>query len=237
MRIVLVGLMCGMLSAQEPPQVPLLSANADPVVIFATVCAGCHGEHGEGKHETMAPSIAGLPRWFGTIQLGKFREGVRGKHHQDLTGTQMQAIAAALTPELAGKMAAHIEGMEPFPTQAPPDADAARGAVLFEEICAQCHRFNGQGEQAFRSAPLTTLSGWYIAESLRKFREGLRGYEHGDLEGPKMREIAGRLGDKEIQDLVGHIATLAERYPRGENVRAARDRRVTPTAVPSGSND
>jgi cytochrome c oxidase subunit II len=208
-----------------------LVAADEPAAVFAAVCSGCHGLQGEGKVETSAPSIAGLPRWFGVIQLGKFRDGVRGTHHQDLPGAQMQAIAAALTPEFIPRMAAHLESMKPLPTQAPPDGNASRGGELFEEICAKCHRFNGQGEQAFRSAPLTTLSGYYIANSLRKFRDGVRGYHDGDEEGPKMREVAKLFGDQQIDDLVAYIAVLAEKYPPGASVRAERDRRITPTAV------
>jgi cytochrome c553 len=231
MRFLVLLLISGTAAAGDPVApvtIPQLPANVEPPVLFAAVCAGCHGAKGEGKVETMAPSIAGLPRWFGEIQLTKFHEGMRGKHHQDLNGAQMQAIASALTPELVIKMAAHIESLKPFPTQAPPDADPVRGGQLFEDICAKCHRFNAQGEQVFRSAPLTTLSGWYIAASLKKFRDGVRGYHDGDAEGPKMREVAKMFGDKEINDLVGYIATLAERYPPGESVRAARDRNVTP---------
>ena len=207
-------------------------AAQEPATIFATVCATCHGENADGKQETMAPALAGLPRWYGVIQLNKFREGLRGKHHADLTGAQMQAIAASLTSDLVTGLAAYLEGLKPVPIQAPQEANPVRGGELFEEICAKCHRFNGQGEQVFRSAPLTTLSSWYIAESLRKFREGVRGYHHGDLEGPKMQEVAKQFGDQEIRDLIGYIALLAERYPPGQSGRAARDRRVTPTSVP-----
>jgi len=205
-----------------------------PGEIFAAVCAGCHGDRGQGKPEVLAPSIAGMPAWYTELQLRKFREGIRGKPHRDLSGQQMRAIAGALVPELAKPMAAHIAALPPIPTLPLEGApgDAVRGGAMFQEVCAKCHRYNGQGEQVFRSAPLTSLPGWYLAESLRKFREGLRGYEHGDLDGPKMREIASLLGDAEIRDLVAHVATLAERYPPGQDVRAARERSVTPIPLP-----
>jgi cytochrome c553 len=175
-----------------------------------------------------------MPSWYTELQLRKFREGVRGKPHQDLPGQQMRAIAAALAPDLAAPMAAHIAALKPHPTRPLDGAagNADRGGAMFQEVCAKCHRYNGQGEQVFRSAPLTTLPGWYLAESLRKFRAGLRGYEHGDLDGPKMQEIASILGDPEIRDLVAYVATLAERYPPGENPRAARERSVTPIPLP-----
>jgi cytochrome c553 len=191
-------------------------AGQEPGAVFVAVCAKCHGDRAEGNPQIMAPSLAGLPGWYGGLQLEKFRRGVRGKHHADLSGAQMQAIASSLTPELVPALAAYLADLKPVPPSAPSRADPVRGAGLYTEICARCHRFNGQGERAFHSAPLTVLSGWYLAGSLRKFREGVRGYHDGDPEGPKMREIANRLGDREIDDLVGYIAALAERYPPGE---------------------
>ncbi len=220
----------GILGAGEPVVPQPVTGGA--TVVFQTVCAGCHGERGEGKRELLAPSIAGMPRWYTALQLEKFREGVRGKPHLDLGGTQMRAIALAVTPALVPDLAAHIEGLKPFPTEGPAGADAVRGGEMFNEICSKCHRYNGQGEIVFRSAPLTTLPGWYLVESLRKFRDGLRGYEHGDLDGPKMREIASILGDREIDDLVAYIATLSKRYPPGEPARAARERRISPVPPP-----
>lgn len=207
LSVLLVLCLAGPLAGQEPESV------------FTAVCAKCHGASAEGNAQIMAPSLAGLPHWYGSLQLNKFRDGVRGKHHADLTGAQMQAIAATLTPELVTAIASHLETLQPVPILTPPGADPRRGGELYDEICAKCHRFNGQGERAFRSAPLTTLSGWYLAASLRKFREGVRGSHGADLEGPKMREIAVRLGDREINDLVAYIALVAERYPPGESGR------------------
>lgn len=195
----------------------------DARTVFQTVCAACHGPNGEGKREVMAPSIAGVPTWYSTLQLEKFRAGERGKPHQDVAGTQMRAIALALTPELVPKMAEYIASLDPIPTSIPEAVDFEYGESIYMGTCAQCHRYNGQGERVFRSAPLTHLPAWYIEESLRKFREGLRGYQHSDLDGPKMREIAQYLGDKEIEQLIAYISHLAEKYPPGETRRGPRE--------------
>lgn len=185
--------------------------------MFETVCAVCHGPKGEGKQELLAPSIAGMPSWYSELQLHKFREGHRGKHHQDVSGAQMRAIALALTPELVPQVAEHIASLPPIPTAKPEGkVDFARGEEIFSTVCAACHRFNGQGEKVFRSAQLTTLQPWYLRESLRKFREGIRGYQHGDLDGPKMRETAKFLGEGDVDHLIAYIAHLAEKYPPGK---------------------
>lgn len=209
-------------SAQEAssPALPSIDASMSGRQIFDAVCAACHGPEGEGKKELLTPSIAGQPDWFIALQLEKFRIGHRGAGDKsDATGQLMLAVAQALPKEKIPGVAEHVASLDPVPTTTEMKGDALRGEELFMETCAACHRYNGQGEKVFRSAPLTALPDWYIAASIRKFQEGVRGYQHGDLDGPKMREIAERIGEDQIADLIVHIANLAEKYPPGETTR------------------
>ncbi len=210
--------------AADPPVDPsaiTIDATQDGATLFASVCANCHGALGEGKRELLAPSIAGQPEWFVTLQLEKFQKGHRGAGGEsDTSGGMMRAIALALNEETITKIAAHIGKLEPIPTTTTMEGDLELGQELFMETCAACHRYNGQGEKAFRSAPLTRLPDWYIEASLRRFQKGDRGYaEHGDMDGPKMREIAQRLGEEQIPHIIAYIAYIAEKYPPGEERR------------------
>ncbi len=194
--------------------------NQSGAAIFAAVCANCHGADGEGNREKMAPSIAGQPDWFVAHQLTKFQEGHRGAGElADPNGAMMRAIALAINEETIPTIAEAVQAMAAIPTTTTLQGDPEMGQEVFMSICAECHRFNGQGEKAFHSAPLTALPGWYIQESLRKFRTGERGYSHGDMEGPKMQRISSYLGEESIADIIAHIAVLAERYPPGERRR------------------
>ncbi len=205
------------------PPVPQIDPSVDAATLFTTVCATCHGAEGEGRKDLLAPSIAGQPDWFLQLQLEKFRKGHRGDPDvSDASGELMRAIALALTPEAIAKLAVHISDLDPVPTTTDLKGDLAEGERLFMETCAACHRYNGHGEKVFRSAPLTSLPDWYIVTSLRKFQEGARGYQHGDLDGPKMREIAESIGEKQIPHLVNYIAHLAEKYPPGVKRRGPR---------------
>lgn len=208
-------------STETPLPKPEPGMNAEQV--FATVCATCHGAEGEGKKEVLAPSIAGQPDWFVALQLEKFRVGHRGAGEEtDPSGELMRAIALALTAQTIPDLATYVSELDPVPTTTEMKGDATRGEAIFMETCAACHRYSAQGEKVFRSAPLTSLPDWYIAASIRKFQDGVRGYQHGDLEGPKMREIAERIGEEQIADLIVHIAALAEKYPPGETRRGPR---------------
>ncbi|MFT5465008.1 MAG: cytochrome c553 [Verrucomicrobiales bacterium] len=192
--------------------------------VFGSVCAACHGVEGEGNPELKAPSIAGMPAWYVEIQLEKFRSGIRGAHPEDLEGTQMRAMSIVLKPEWIQPMAKHVAALKPRSTENTLGGDGDEVAWLYEQQCMACHRYNGQGERVFRSAPLTTLPDWYLAAALRKYRDGIRGPdEKEDPDAWKMHQQARLLSDELIVDLAAYIAELAQTYPPG--VRRGRVRR------------
>ena len=199
--------------------IPITEATTEKQVkvVFDKVCATCHGETGVGKVDLGAPSIAGMPAWYVAIQLEKFRTGVRGGHPKDLEGTQMRVMANALRLEWIKALSEHIAAMKSKPTENTLGGDADGARDYYEQTCMACHRFNGQGEKVFRSAPLTTLSDWYIAKTLRKYRQGFRGTDPiEDNDAFKMHEQAKLLSDKAIADMAAYIAELAETYPPGK---------------------
>lgn len=211
---------------QESGEIPVeaLPEGAEAKQIFATVCATCHGLEGEGNPEIKAPSIAGMPAWFVGLQLEKFREDIRGAHPEDLEGAQMRAIAKSLKPEWIESMANHVAEMKPKTTENTLGGDPDFARDVYEQHCMECHRYNGQGERVFRSAPLTSLSDWYVASTLRKFRKGVRGGDDAlDYDAWKMHERTKTLSDDLIVDMAAYIAELAETYPPG--VRKGRVRR------------
>ena len=78
--LALVALPASMASAQD-------AARGEELF---TLCAQCHGENGAGNPVALAPAIAGLPEWFVTGQLQKFRSGGRGTHFDDISGMRMR---------------------------------------------------------------------------------------------------------------------------------------------------
>ena len=162
---------------------------ATAAVIFKNVCSTCHGEKGEGKLEVKAPSIASLPAWYVQRQLENFQADRRGTHPQDAEGQIMRAIAKTLNAEQTRELAQHVEKLsrtQPAPTI---HADPSQGMELFQDRCMECHRFNGEGEIVFGSAPLVGLPDWYIAAQLLKFKNGIRGAAKNDANGQKMVHV------------------------------------------------
>ncbi len=64
--------------------------------VFSVVCASCHGDDGRGNEATRAPALVGQLDWYLAGQLEKFRNGTRGGHAGDLTGSQMRGMAKTL---------------------------------------------------------------------------------------------------------------------------------------------
>lgn len=179
---------------------------------FGTVCAACHGLRGEGNLTLRTPSIAGLPEWYVTLQLKKFRTDQRGADPLDPDGQRMHAVARTLSPDDISNLATTIAAMPRHPTQNTLGGDAARGKPFYDDYCGACHRYNGSGELAFNSAPLTGLQDWYLMAQIAKFRAGIRGGTARDEDGAKMHVVANDLTEAQFRDVVAYIAQLAERY-------------------------
>ena len=79
----------------------------------------------------------------------------------------------------------------------------------------ECHRYNGSGELAFQSAPLTGLQGWYLSGQIEKFKTGKRGTAKGDLNGAKMILASAYLHDaNDVRDVTAYILTLNPEPPQ-----------------------
>ena len=62
-------------------------------------CAYCHGTQGQGNYAMNAPKLAGQHDWYLQRQLANYRQGIRGKHANDLYGNQMKLMANTLHNE------------------------------------------------------------------------------------------------------------------------------------------
>jgi len=188
------------------------AAFLDAETTFATVCAACHGDRGQGRVDLRTPSIAALPYWYVEAQLGKFRRSIRGAEPGDKGGALMHAVAGGLTDGQIKGLAAHVGRLPRNPTRDTLKGDLARGEWLFTEICRACHRYNASGEKVFGSPPLYGLQDWYMAMQLKKFSEGVRGAHREDVKGAKMREVAVELSDADRRAVASYVSVLAARH-------------------------
>lgn len=186
-------------------------------LIFDT-CSPCHGKDGAGDESLGAPAIAGAMDTYLTAQLQRFRTGIRGYHYQDAEGLRMRPMSRALITE-DGDVESIVEYLMSLPIVDPPatleGGDAEAGEEDYALLCANCHGIDGRGVDNVPDSPsLLHLNDWYIASSLRKYRDGVRGAHPGDASGTTMRNpMASGWTDERIDDVTAYIMTL-QRLPR-----------------------
>ena len=85
--------------------------------------------------------------------------------------------------------------------------DPAAGKNAYA-TCAACHGMNGEGNPSLQSPKLAGQYDWYLASSLKKYRDGIRGKDPKDTSGMMMAPMAAKLTDKQIDDIVAYIGTF-----------------------------
>jgi cytochrome c oxidase subunit 2 len=92
------------------------SASGDPAksaALYQSTCAQCHGDDGQGVWTVNAPALTGLDDWYLAAQIKNFRDGIRGRHADDLYGLQMGLVSNTMTTDQAIEdMVAYIGGLE-----------------------------------------------------------------------------------------------------------------------------
>ena len=170
----------------------------------------CHGETANGNMAVNAPSIAGLPQWYLEGQLKKFKAGGRGTHFDDITGMQMRPMALSLANDAdITTISAYVAQLRPQkPTPVLTGGNPDKGKVYFA-TCTACHQADASGNEALKAPPLTHANDWYMFNSIKKFKLGIRGTNPLDVTGATMRPMSQTLPDDQaIKDVVAYIVTL-----------------------------
>lgn len=178
-------------------------------VVFEDNCGVCHGKQGAGNPDIGAPAIAGLPGWYVSAQLAKFRGGIRGAHADDAEGLRMRPMSRTLEERDVEPVAAYVASLPQVAPDRTLPGDAAAGKVAYTP-CTACHGPDGKGNEALKAPPIVQLDDWYIQRQLYKFKAGIRGVNPKDVTGGQMRPMALTLkDDKAVADVIAHIATLS----------------------------
>jgi cytochrome c oxidase subunit 2 len=207
MRFVTVAALAAFVFAQGAP-----ASAEEPIARGEEIyglCQQCHGVDGAGNPLSLAPAIAGLDAWYVEAQLHNFKKGVRGMHPDDRGGLRMYPMSLSLRSD--ADIAAVATYVASLPRAKPPvtvEGDAAKGATSYK-TCAACHGPEGNGNKALNAPSLIGSSDWYLVESLKKFKAGVRGGNAGNQPAVMMRGMALSLADDQaIRDVVAHIMTL-----------------------------
>jgi cytochrome c553 len=171
-------------------------------------CQTCHGTDGIGNEGIQAPRLAGMEPWYLKRQLELFRDGLRGKHPEDIEGMEMQPMAEILDDKGIEDVVAWAASWEYVPAEPTLSGDVQNGRALYR-TCASCHGDQAQGNEGMNAPALQGQNDWYLVTQLKNFKAGYRGNEPQDGFGTQMRAMAQMLPDeKAIIDVVSYINTL-----------------------------
>ena len=200
-------------------------ADYDPAIgeEINEVCAGCHGEFGQGGKEGEYPRIAGMPAEFISIQLKLFRSRKRPNMPmlQYIDDRQMpdddiinisQFLAdiklnTRLPPvdETAPDFDAYARLLESKKLMQIPLApgDIKKGKKLYKKECSSCHGKDGYGVIK-KAVPL--LAGQYTSylwNQVEKLRKRVRIH---DIEEPD-EDLLDDFSKQEITDIFAWLST------------------------------
>lgn len=186
------------------------------------VCAGCHGEYGEGGKEGEYPRLAGMPAEFIKKQLELFRERQRPNlamvefvDHRQMPDEDIFHISQYLeniklqtrlpeVDETAPDFNAYERLLESKKLMqiARSEGDTVKGEKLYKKECGTCHGSDGYGD--FKKA-VPMLAGQYtnyLWRQVKKLRQKIRIH---DIDEPG-EELLDDFSDAELADIFAWLS-------------------------------
>lgn len=187
----------------------------------AVVCGGCHGADGNNAPEIFAalkaPKLAGQVPEYIVKSLHDFKAGRRSS---ETMSPQAQAVAEVDMADIA----AYFAGQKAAASPSPNKDLLAQGERIFLKgkgrpdvvaACVGCHGPKGVGNRDWAkvmSKVPTVLApaiggqhAGYLSDQLKAYKSGKRATDQAKV----MRDIAGRLDDKDIAAVSEYLASLA----------------------------
>lgn len=167
----------------------------------SVMCASCHGADGNSP-VPMYPKLAGQSASYTAKQLADFKSGVR-------TDPIMAGMAAALSEQDMNDLGAY------FAVQTP-TVGAGEGSDVGHKLyfggdakkgitaCVACHGVKGKGMSQAGFPAIAGQNADYLKKQLASFRDGSRGNDNNSM----MRNIAIKLSDSDINELVNYMSSL-----------------------------
>ena len=203
-----------------PPGEPDLLTGKD----INGVCAGCHGDVGQGGKEGQYPRIAGLPVTYIYRQVKLFQQNARPnlpmlEHVQErqLSDLEIRDIAAFLAaislPTRLEPMAETdprfdayermmaLQRMVQIPVY-PGDPDAGR--KRYNKECRSCHGTEGWGEAEKQIPQLAGQYSPYLLRQIDKFRDGVRIHDPDEPEDDILKDFT----PEELGDILAYLSVV-----------------------------
>lgn len=188
------------------------------------VCAGCHGEFGQGGKAGEYPRIAGMPRAYIYKQVKLFQQNARPNlpmlehvHERQLSDQEILDISVFLERiQLPTKLPPIDENAPGFNAYqrlmdskkvvqiAAFEGDTANGEKLYNKECRSCHGKEGWGD-AQEAVP--QLAGQYTEYLLRQVRKYISKIRIHDEDAPD-DELLAEFSAEEIRDILAYLSVV-----------------------------
>ena len=204
---------------------PLMAAPADldNGEEINEVCAGCHGEFGEGGKDGEYPRLAGLPASYMEKQLHLFRDRKRPNLPMLEYIDERQFPDQEITD-----ISAYLENIE-LVTQLPPvtsssdfdayermmmtkkllniarlEGDIKAGKKLYKRECRSCHGRKAEGKSDKGIPMLAGQYSQYLNRQFELYRKKLRIHEQDDPD----NQLLSSLSQQQLDELLAYLSIL-----------------------------
>lgn len=202
---------------------PARAQNMEKGKEIGDVCAGCHGDHGQGGKHGVYPRLAGQPATYIATQLRAFRARQRINipmypytQDRELPDEDIRDVAAYLAsirlstemPEFKGDEDAltRLQMVDKVMIVPRVEGDVDNGGRIYQDQCAFCHGKTAKGGGRF---PM--LAGQYTNYLQKQVAAYLRGDRpHDDDES---RGVLAELKNTDIQDIFAYLTSIQGRQP------------------------
>ncbi len=182
------------------------------------VCAGCHGEFGQGGKHGEYPRLAGLPAAYIEHQLKLFKQEKRKNmpmrpyaNDRELPDEDIPSIAAYLSaikltsqmPEFDDSVSAYEKLLIAKKVFNIPKAegDITLGEELFVDDCQLCHGKYGKGKEDSDTPPLAGQYTEYMLKQIKSFADDSRWHEYAE-------DLFADMEDDELQAIIAYLSTM-----------------------------
>jgi cytochrome c553 len=202
----------------------VLGVDLDNGADINEVCAGCHGEYGEGGSDGEYPRLAGMPSTFIAKQLHLFRDRKRPNiamveyvDERQMPDADIQDISYYLSNiKLKTKLSPVDKNSPDFDAyarlleskrlmqipRAPGDIES--GKKIYKKECASCHSQEGWGNHEKAVPMLAGQYTDYLWRQVEKYRKKIRIH---DEEAPD-DELLSEFTDDEIRDIFAYLSIV-----------------------------
>lgn len=186
------------------------------------VCAGCHGEYGEGGKDGEYPRLAGQPAGFIAKQLHLFRDRklpnmamLEYVDERQTPDADIEDIAAYLEQvELLKRLPPIDESKKFDPLERlmlvkrtlnirRSDGDVDLGRKLYNKECRSCHGTDGWGEKTKDVPMLAGQYTNYLLRQVERYRQRIRIHDESDPQ-----ELLDEFTDEEIANIFAFLSSV-----------------------------